>query len=426
MMQREILTLIVKNEQDLVTAGAAARRLAVAAGLIGLAPAGLAAATTEAACLALVPGATATVRISAVDGPERVLIVAVRGPGIVATEEDQTREALASLVDRLERDPDAATDGLLLIRKVPRLPVDVPSGDSAGVELTFEALRTSGNLAEALRLLDEHRRAVALLSNALDESHLGVQSLYAELDEKVAALAGATAEKDRVVAYVNHELRTPVDRVVSLARTLVARGSLGSADTCRQLGFVQQAAEELRERVDELVEGERDEEAQAEGTGANIGECDMAALFAALRGVFRPLLPDSGQVDLLFDLPSEAPRLHTDGARLAQILRVLVANALKHTDNGQVLVKVEEVRPSWVRILVADTGAGFAPERLARLFEGDPDLASRPEERHVKFGLPWVGRLSRLIGGKLEVESEVGVGTVFWMDLPVDLRTQIA
>ncbi|HWI15524.1 MAG TPA: response regulator, partial [Burkholderiales bacterium] len=138
-------------------------------------------------------------------------------------------------------------------------------------------------------------------------------------------------------------------------------------------------------------------------------------LFSALRGMLRPLLVTDA-VQLRFDDVGAIPLLHTDEAKVSQILRNFISNALKFTERGEVRVSaVHDDAKGTVSFSVADTGIGIAPEDQERIFEEFSQVHSRLQGR-VKgtgLGLPLCRKLATLLGGSVAVTSTPGVGSTF-------------
>jgi CheY-like chemotaxis protein len=151
-------------------------------------------------------------------------------------------------------------------------------------------------------------------------------------------------------------------------------------------------------------------------------------LFGALRGALKPLLANPA-VELVFECAPELPALFTDEAKLTQILRNLISNALKFTEAGEVHVTATHDENSGrVFFRVRDTGIGIAAEDHARIFEEFGQLDTRMHRR-VKgtgLGLPLSLSLARLLGGDLTVESVVGQGSVFSLSLPMTIGSREA
>jgi signal transduction histidine kinase len=153
-------------------------------------------------------------------------------------------------------------------------------------------------------------------------------------------------------------------------------------------------------------------------------EFSVAALFAALRGMFRPLAT-SEQVALVFDDPAESIRLYTDEQRIGQVLRNFVSNALKFTTRGEVRVTAA-ADGDMVRFTVADTGIGIDPADQQRIFD-DFTQVDGPIQRRVRgtgLGLPLTRKLAALLGGSVALQSEPGVGSRFSLIVPRDIRAE--
>jgi CheY-like chemotaxis protein len=149
-------------------------------------------------------------------------------------------------------------------------------------------------------------------------------------------------------------------------------------------------------------------------------EFEVGDLFGALRGMLRPLL--AGElVALVFDEPQGVPTLQTDEAKVSQILRNFISNALKFTERGEVRVScVYSPDDRTVRFEVTDTGIGIAPDDQERIFLEFTQLDS-PAQRRVRgtgLGLPLSRKLAELLGGQLGVTSTLGAGSTFFAIIP--------
>src|SRR5687767_15125894 len=226
---------------------------------------------------------------------------------------------------------------------------------------------------ERERLAEEVRRLAAEvegLNAELAETNKGVVALYAELDDKAEQLRHASELKSRFLSYMSHEFRTPLGSIRSVARLLLDRldGPL-TAEQEKQVKFVQGAAVELTDMVNDLLDLAKVEAGRITVSPAWF---EMVDLFAALRGMFKPIVA-SDSVSLIFEEPVGMPRVFTDDKKLAQILRNFISNALKFTPRGEVRVSARRdgdggSASGTVTFSVADSGIGIPREHHAAIF----------------------------------------------------------
>jgi signal transduction histidine kinase len=257
----------------------------------------------------------------------------------------------------------------------------------------------------------------ARLRRELDETNRGVLALYAELDDHALALRHASDLKSSFLSNASHELRTPIVSVINLARLLLEDdGTPLASEQRRSLGYIQHAAQALNAMVDDLLDLAKIEAGKAD---VRVAPVRVADLFGTLRGMFRPLLRGDAVTLEIHDPPHDL-ELATDEARLAQILRNLVSNAIKFTERGSVRVTAAHDGDA-VLFTVADSGVGIAPEHLERIFQEFEQIPGPLQQRAkgTGLGLPLSRRLAGLLGGSLSVASTVGHGSTFTVRLPV-------
>ena len=243
-------------------------------------------------------------------------------------------------------------------------------------------------------------------------------ALYAELDDQAAQLKEALDLKSRFLSYMSHEFRTPLSSVASLSGILLQGldGPLTSEQT-RQVEFIRDSVRELTEMVDDLLDL-----AKVDAGRITISPewFEMVDLFAALRGMFKPIVTNS-TVSLVFEEPETVPTIYSDDRRLSQILRNFISNALKFTKQGEVRVSARAVGEDQVEFAVTDTGVGIAPEHLPTLFTDFVQIDTRLQRRlrGTGLGLSLSRKLAEMLGGRVGAESEPGVGSRFWVVIPV-------
>ncbi|MGH8417626.1 MAG: sensor histidine kinase [Pseudomonas sp.] len=279
-----------------------------------------------------------------------------------------------------------------------------------------------GALEESAELRQLRDEAAALRAE-LDETNQGVLALYAELDTQAEQLRQASDLKSRFLSYMSHEFRTPLGSILSIASLLTDEldGPL-SPEQHKQVAFVSTAARELSDMVDDLLDLAKIEAGRISISPAWF---DMFDLFSALRGMFRPIV-DTSAVDLIFEEPVGLPRLYTDDKKLAQILRNFISNSLKFTQRGEVRVSASLEGEREVRFAVTDTGIGIPTELHGALFEDFTQVDSPLQKRlrGTGLGLSLCKRFAELLGGRVGLESQPGVGSTFYVVIPLALAQE--
>lgn len=273
---------------------------------------------------------------------------------------------------------------------------------------------------EMLRLLEMVRARDAeleSLSRELEETNRGVLALYSELDDRAESVRRASEERSRFLSNVTHELRTPLSSIVALCRLLLTNDHhpLGG-EQVKQLGYIQKSAQDLLDFISDLLDLARVEAGKVTVRPAAFEAED---LFAALRGMFRPLIVEVG-FPVVFE-PARLPTMVTDENKVNQILRNLIANALKFTEKGQIRISARhDTSRDEIVFTVADSGIGISAEDLNRIFDEFVQVDARrgTRERSSGLGLPLSRRLAELMGGTLKVESRLGAGSTFTLTLP--------
>lgn len=290
-----------------------------------------------------------------------------------------------------------------------------PSDDIVRLQQENEELRS-----EVLKYASQ----VELLRSELVETNQGVVVLYAELDTQAIALREATALKSRFLSYMSHEFRTPLSSIRSIARIMLDQmdGPL-SVEQERQISFIQGAAVELTEMVNDLLDL-----AKIEAGRISISPewFEMVDLFAALRGIFKPLLTNP-DVSLVMEEPKNFPRVYTDHKKLSQILRNFISNALKFTQRGEIRVSTCTLPEDRVMFSVSDTGIGIAKEYHDMIFQDfvQVDSSLQKRWRGTGLGLSLSKKIAELLGGHVDMTSEPNVGSTFSVTIPIRFSEEL-
>jgi len=293
-------------------------------------------------------------------------------------------------------------------------------GTSLPEEYGSALIKVQQSLEEIVALNREVTRQKKQLEQTLrelDESNKGIASLHSELADNAETLHRASEVKSRVVANVSHEFRTPLHTILGLSRLLLdgVDGPLNDEQQ-KQLSYIRTSAEELSALVDDLLDLSV---VEAGKTLLRPEKFVVKDFLAALRGMLRPLVRLPEHVELNFEDPATDIELETDHGKVAQIMRNLITNALKFTQQGSVTVAASAINGDLL-LQVKDTGIGIAPEDLERIFEefGQVEGPLQNLAKGAGLGLTISRRLAELLGGQLTVTSEVGRGSVFTLRIP--------
>lgn len=277
---------------------------------------------------------------------------------------------------------------------------------------------SESSLSDQSLELQQLREEATALRVELEETNQGVLALYAELDNQADELRQASDLKSRFLSYMSHEFRTPLGSILSITSLLKDEidGPL-SEEQHVQVAFVSGAARELSDMVDDLLDLAKIEAGRISISPAWF---DMFDLFSALRGMFRPIV-NASSVGLIFEQPVGLPRLYTDDKKLAQILRNFISNSLKFTQRGEVRVSARLEGDSEIRFAVTDTGVGIPEEMHGALFEDFSQIDSPLQKRlrGTGLGLSLCKRFAELLGGRVGVESQPGLGSTFFVIIPL-------
>lgn len=288
-----------------------------------------------------------------------------------------------------------------------------------------EVQQQNQELLQTLAELRRQQEELSQLNRELEDTNRGVLALYAELDERADRLRQADEVKSRFLSNMSHELRTPLNSIIALSGLLLERtdGELTQQQE-KQANYIRRAAENLSEMVNDLLDLAKVEAGKITIYPETFTVND---LFSALRGMMRPLL-DNNSVELIFERPNGLPALYTDEGKVAQILRNLISNALKFTEEGTVRVSATlDTAEDAVVFAVIDTGIGIAAEDQERIFQEFGQL-DHPIQQRVKgtgLGLPLSRKLAELLGGSLTVESEIDQGSTFLARIPCVYREEV-
>ncbi len=274
---------------------------------------------------------------------------------------------------------------------------------------------------------------VFILVSAPAQLRKVVNRATAALRQSEEALKQANADlqrldklKDEFLANTSHELRTPLNGIIGIAESLLdgVTGPLPN-ETRFNLSLIVSSGRRLANLVNDILDFSklRHEPIALQLTAVGVREIAEVVLTLS-----RPLIGQK-EIQLINSISPELPAAKADENRLQQILHNLVGNAIKFTDSGTIEISAHVIQGNeplthtveQLAISVSDTGIGIAPDKFERIFESfeQADGTTAREYGGTGLGLAVTKTLVELHGGKIVVESTVGVGSRFTFTLPV-------
>ena len=315
----------------------------------------------------------------------------------------------------------ARTDALL--EESQRLTSELQARSEELQDQQVELQRSNAELEDKAALLAAQNRDI-------ETKNAEIEQARQEIEERARQLALASKYKSQFLANMSHELRTPLNSLLILARLLAQNpGRNLTAKQVEYANVIHSAGSDLLQLINDILDLSKVEAGRMD---IHAERFPLSALLEDVQATFQPLTAEKG-LEFAVEADAEAPtELLTDRQRLRQVLGNLLANAVKFTEQGHVVLRVArdprtDRRPygggEALVFSVADTGIGIAPENLSTIFgafqQGDGTLSRR--YGGTGLGLSIAREVGALLGGEITAESELGRGSTFNLFLPCEL-----
>jgi signal transduction histidine kinase len=291
---------------------------------------------------------------------------------------------------------------------------------------------SEGNLdaRSAIKSGDEYERLSESFNHMLDvlqEAQEKLAQANKQLDAKIAQLSDRNIElfkankvKSEFLANMSHEFRTPLNAILGFAELLREKGKAGTEKARRYAENIITSGRSLLNMINDLLDLAK---AEAGKMVLRVSQTNIQELCEGLVAFFSPLT-EQKMIKLRVKVDENIPVVNTDSGKVQQILYNLLSNAIKFTpEKGKVEISAKMLDEKIVRISVSDTGPGITEEDQAKIFEKfrQIDGSITRQGDGTGLGLAICKQLAELLAGSISLESQMGVGTTFHLDIPIAL-----
>ena len=262
---------------------------------------------------------------------------------------------------------------------------------------------------------------------------LNQAELYQQVEKAREAADTANQAKSAFLANMSHELRSPLNAILGFAQLLLSNPSL-SEDAKENVAIIHRSGEHLLTLINDILDLAKIEAGRTTIVESNF---NLSHLLDDLQSMFR-LKAQSKGLNFVIERAEEVPEyIRTDETKLRQVLINLIGNAIKFTQRGQISVtlrgilpeglsSLSEASPLNLRCEVSDTGPGIALDELDHLFQAFVQTSTGLEAREgTGLGLSICRKFVELMGGSIQVRSQIGVGSTFSFEIPVTVAAEI-
>lgn len=239
----------------------------------------------------------------------------------------------------------------------------------------------------------------------------------AELTLKARELEQASQYKSDFLANMSHELRTPLNSLLILSKLLAENAEENLTE--QQITFaktIQSSGNDLLNLINDILDLSKIEAGHIQARPEAVS---IQRLSGDISQLFQPVADERG-LTYTVDTSSAGSVLETDRQRLEQIIKNLLSNAFKFTEAGEVKLTIESVGTDEIAFAVSDTGIGISTEQQAAVFDAFRQADGTISRKYggTGLGLSISRELSRLLGGRITLESTVGKGSTFTLIIP--------
>jgi len=298
--------------------------------------------------------------------------------------------------------------------------LDIRSQDEVGV-LADAFTKMADNLRRSYAQLEEYNRDLAL---KVEERTRDLAKMTVAAEEARKSAEGANSAKSSFLASMSHELRTPLTSIIGFSELLYSDAEAeGRTEAMEDITRVMDSAKHLLGLINDILDLSK---VEAQKMELHLERFEVAQLIKDVASTIAPLAAKRGNT-LVVDAAPDIGTMTADLVKLRQSLLNLMSNANKFTEKGELRVTARRVarhEGDFISLAISDSGIGMTPGQLAKLFQAFQQADSSTSRKFGGTGLGLVitKKFCELMGGSVEVRSEIGKGSTFEMHIPAEVR----